>query len=367
MFDAEISGTGVTDVTNDVIWSVKSGLESLIAMEGDPAPGTETGVAFRSWGFNPAFSQISINGAGQTIFKASLHGPGVTYRNDFGIWLEESDTVTLVFRAGDGIPGQPKGRIKYMRTTCINDDGKIALLAGISSSRIGYSSDQSILCGTPDAFDIIAREGQEAPGTKTGTVFADFGEDGPVLNSEGSLAFTARLTGPAVEFDNEESAWIAKDGNLTLIARTGQQIPGPGWSLPIAGFSEPLIMNNAGQVAFIADLGSEYESYPGICATDVDGSLKIIAAVGYDFDVNDDPLIEDFRDVKYVNLISGSGGQDGRATPFTDDGRLVFKLSFSDGTQGGLRRNDPRAGDSCTHVCWRGVDVATALMEVRRS
>jgi hypothetical protein len=51
-------------------------------------------------------------------------------------------------------------------------------------------------------------------------------------------------------------------------------------------------------------------------------------------DVNDDPLIEDWRTVSGMDLVTGSGGDDGLASSFNRWGELVYSLKFTDGSSG---------------------------------
>jgi hypothetical protein len=60
----------------------------------------------------------------------------------------------------------------------------------------------------------------------------------------------------------------------------------------------------------------------------------LVARTGDLFDVNDDPLIEDMRTISVVNMVGGSGGEDGLGISFNDAGQLAFNLFFTDGTGG---------------------------------
>jgi hypothetical protein len=55
--------------------------------------------------------------------------------------------------------------------------------------------------------------------------------------------------------------------------------------------------------------------------TDTGGTRHLIAREGDLFDVDDDPVATDFRTISLINLYSGSGGDDGKATSLNDAGR----------------------------------------------
>ena len=160
-FFAFITGSGVTDSNNSGIWFEPAGTlgsPRLVAREGDAAPGTDTGVVYSDFVFDPV-----INAAGQTAFRGGLTGTGVNGSNDSGIWSEAAGTL--------GSPG------------------------------------------------LVAREGDAAPGT--GAVYSQF-DDPVINAAGQTAFLAFLLTGNGVTFSNNAGLWATDpDGLLTLIARTG--------------------------------------------------------------------------------------------------------------------------------------------------
>jgi hypothetical protein len=106
-----ISGAAVTSSDDHAIW-LRNGAGSftLVAREGDPAPGTPLGVTFTALmgsDSEPVSDVPSLNNAGQMLFSASLTGPGVDSSNDEGIWFWDGTTLNLVVRMGDSVAGFP--------------------------------------------------------------------------------------------------------------------------------------------------------------------------------------------------------------------------------------------------------------------
>src|SRR3990170_5463730 len=133
----------------------------VVVKEGDQAPGTPLGTVFNGFG------TPSLNASGEMAFVGTLTGPGVTSANNAGIW------------GADGAGG----------------------------------------------LRLIARDGEQAPGTPLGTVFDSFND--PVLNAAGEVAFNAFLTGPGVTSTNVRGIWLSDGlGSVRLIARDGDQAPG---------------------------------------------------------------------------------------------------------------------------------------------
>jgi hypothetical protein len=101
-FGATLTGPGVTEENNHSIWSESSGVLTLIAREGSPAPDTPAGVNFG------IMEVTGINGAGQIALIASLKGPAVTAGiNDVALFAETGEGLMLIARSGDSIEVAP--------------------------------------------------------------------------------------------------------------------------------------------------------------------------------------------------------------------------------------------------------------------
>jgi hypothetical protein len=75
----------------------------------------------------------------------------------------------------------------------------------------------------------------------------------PVLNDADQIAFKAFVTGNGVDSTNDTGIWLERSGSLTLVAREGDQPPGtPDGAVvgSFSGLSNRLVLNDAGQVAF---------------------------------------------------------------------------------------------------------------------
>jgi hypothetical protein len=96
---------GVTSDDDDVIWLYdRDGQASVVAREGDPAPGAPDGAVFSTLG------TVALNAAGQVAFNARLAiGPGgVVAGEDRGVWGPGPDgSLGMLLREGDPVPGRP--------------------------------------------------------------------------------------------------------------------------------------------------------------------------------------------------------------------------------------------------------------------
>ena len=131
----------------------------------------------------------------------------------------------------------------------------------------------SIICGTaaqaladpPEVrIDLVARRGEQAPGTPAGTTFDSF--FGPIaLNDASEVAFQVFLDGDEINGSNLFAVFGPDDqGELSLIARGGEPAPGaPAGSL-FYYFYYPLPnvwLSSAGDTAFNALIMEEGETF----------------------------------------------------------------------------------------------------------
>jgi hypothetical protein len=339
-FQAYLTGSGVIGNTNDYgIWSEGSGNLALVARTGDHAPGTPTGVNY-SYVDAPR-----LNGAGQTSFWGVLRGSGVDQTNDQGVWVERSGAVQLVARRGDHAPGTPIGaNYNSISVPTLNTAGKTVFVANLKGGVVDATNDSGIWADTAGVANLIVREGSRAPGTPEGVVFRsdddlnDPGEFQPafmqaVVNSAGHTAFIGTLSGAGVDNTNGKGLWSENSGSLELVARTGSHAPGTADDVSFQSMFG-LAMNAAGQTAFKAYAGVDSIEFSGLWATDVNGTLQLVARTGVTMEV----APADFRTVNDVTFLAESGGgagnDDGVSTAFNDRGHLAFEANFTDGSSG---------------------------------
>lgn len=242
--------TGTT--TGDGIWSTGAGALTLVAREGLHAPGTPSNVRFNSFvlprGIAPA---PLLNNAGQSAFAATLTGTGVNTTNDEGIWAERNGTLNLVARAGNQAPGTPAGvQFSFFGPDfSFNDAAQTAFLANLMGSGVTSANNQGIYSEGSGALTLVARRGQQAPRAESGALFGDFNE--PALNAAGQVAFVGALSG--VTTLSNRGIWTNRSGTLDLVVRSGSPAPGLADARTFTGFRTPVI-NAAGHLAFNASV-----------------------------------------------------------------------------------------------------------------
>ena len=326
---------GVTVDDNGGLWSSGSGAVALVAREGTQAVGTAAGVEFA------ALVDPTFNNSGQSAFRSTLSGAGVTAANDDGVWSQKLGLLGLIARAGNAAPGTPAG-INFASFTAglpsINDAGNVSFRAIVAGAGVTTANDTGLWVERGGAVALVAREGNQAAGLEAGTNYGGFSE--PVLNSAGQTAFVATLvggvnaknvalfaetgnvpaailrkgdaapsapagsvfanfasplfnasndfafqatiSGPNVITSNNDGVWIKQDGVLKPIAVEGSAAPGAAAGVLFNSFSE-LAMNASGQIAFLGILtgaGVTTANDGGIWATTGSGELRLIAREG---------------------------------------------------------------------------------------
>ncbi len=345
-FHSFLAGPGV-DFTNDEgIWSEGGGSLNLVAREGDAAPGTELGTVYTFFTSNPV-----LDGAGQTTFLGRLIGPDVLLNNNSGIWSDSGGSLHLIIREGDAAPGTALGEVYDFlpSSPVVNSAGRMAFQGFLAGPNVDSLHDGGIWSDRTGPLQLIVREGDQASGAGTGVKFTSF--KNMILNAEGHVAFIGFLKGPGVDNMNDEGIWLQRDDSLNLVTRAGDAAPGTGLGVMFGtpynlAFGEP-VFNGVGQTAFLGSLrgsGVDLTNDSGIWATDREGLLTLIVRQGDLFDINEDPLIDEFLTISSIEMATGSGGEDGRPTSFNDAGQLAFQLGFTDGSSGIFVATIPEPG-----------------------
>ncbi|HKE02048.1 MAG TPA: choice-of-anchor tandem repeat NxxGxxAF-containing protein [Planctomycetota bacterium] len=330
-------GSGVDFFNSEGILSDAAGSLGLVVRSGDPAPGFAPGVTFEFFG------RPFVGPNGDISFFANLAGPGMTELNDDTIWALRSGELTLIVREGDPAPGgdvigNPSVTGAFHNVSQRGGD-KLAFSSLLAAGGSAIFSDAS------GSLVSVVRSGMQAPGLPAGVQFQSFGAyttDGPIqLADDGRLAFAARLNTPN---PSNESLWLADpDGELKLIARGGDAPPGApaGMTFTTNTFGivptfGSMAMNASGQVAFDAFLagpGLPDFQRKGLYATDPKGTLVKILQPGDLVDVHGDGT--EMRTVLTVAFNKdGASLEQYNGVTFSDQARLVFRVTFTDGSSG---------------------------------
>ncbi|HEX5010329.1 MAG TPA: choice-of-anchor tandem repeat NxxGxxAF-containing protein [Planctomycetota bacterium] len=330
-------GTGVTSSNGVGIMSAAEGGELAMAFrEGTPMPGFPAGTIIGTPG------RPFVGPADDFSFFAHLKGPGIGLTNDEVLLRLQGGVLQLVAREGDTLAngdvlGNPFVQGAFFNHSLRGGD------ADAFCSLLAHGG-SAVLRDMDGELVEVARSGAQAPGLPAGTTFQKFGDfvsNKPLqLGADGRVVFMARLDAlpPATE-----SLWIADpDGTLHLLARSGETPPaapagvtfgnGSGGLLPTFG---PRALDASGRVAFSAHLTGPGLSFfsRALYATDSSGTLRKVVQPGDQLDVQGDGNeLRTVADVAFDNDADTLEGYNGPV--FGQGGRLVFRVSFTDGSEG---------------------------------
>lgn len=332
-FFATLRGGDVVEGADDNgVWATdENGDLQLIVRAGDPAPGVADGSVFSLLSSRPALADD-----GRLTFQSTLAGPAVNQTNASGIWSEDSaGDLQLVARAGDAAPGTSADYGALTTAPSANNQAQVAFAAGLLGAGVTAANNFAIWSNRSGPVELVVREGDVAPGL-AGLTIGDLSNSTPVLGDGGDLAFRAQLAGTGVDSSNNASLWKSDGAGLELIAREGDAAPGVTDNATFVRFENDLLMNSLGQTAFIAALsgpGVTPANGLGIWAEDADGVLRLVARLGDTLDVEDTSGVDE-RVITELALVSPDNALAGSSPAFTDDGLLAFYAAFADESSG---------------------------------
>ncbi|MBE7508478.1 MAG: hypothetical protein HS101_19660 [Planctomycetia bacterium] len=262
--------TGATS-NDEGLWSGLPGSIQLVAREGSVAPGT-TAAFSNGWLFP------WVNSSGVVAFSAALTGAGIDSTNNTGIWVGVPGALAVAARAGNPAPGTPAGVVfsgGMQNWLMLNDAGQIVFRANLAGPGVDSSNDAGIWAGAPGALQLVAREGDVAPGS--GGVFDLFNyqfeaNPVPVINAAGEVVFSGHYT-------SGRGIWRWSEGELELVALTNTTAPGTG---ALFEYLFDPWMNASGKVVFKASLmgdGVDFMNNAGVWAG-VPGAVELVVRKG---------------------------------------------------------------------------------------
>jgi hypothetical protein len=257
-----------TTLTSRGIWQQTGGALQLVIRSGTQAPGLDAGVLFSDFG-DPA-----LNNAGNLVFHGSLTGASINPTNNESVWSTATGALSLVAQKGAPAPDVPAGVHfgSFIRPdfydVIVGGSGDAAFASYLSGADVTPQNEFALWAQRSGVLGLVAREGDPAPGTSAGTVFADglAGDYLPYMNDAGLLVFKASLAGPGVTTANDEGFWaMLGDGTLQMLFREGDELevrPGDFRTLSFANYfprvptggqdGRQRILNNYGELAVSA-------------------------------------------------------------------------------------------------------------------
>jgi hypothetical protein len=316
------------------LWVCNTDTSSQIALFDSPAPGAGAGVRYGT--FSAPFQQAS----GKLVFTSGLRGAGVVTANNSAIFVGDAAGAQMALRKGSAVPGISGATISTMSYATLSDSGVIAVSGQAVGGGVVAGNSTFIVAGTPNSLVLVAREGSQAPGCPPGVVFDDLYISSPTypsVNSQGEIAFYARVEGPGVSTSTSRGIWVGKIGGpISLLARSGDPAPGISGDVRFNDFSLPTL-DSSGNVTLYARLigldtwdGTNQSIWHG-----KPGSLKLAARNGDSFLCADGVTrVSSTLGVKLPSSVEPRIQSSG----VSDNGWLAYDVSFTDGREGLFRQ-----------------------------
>jgi hypothetical protein len=244
----------------------------------------------------------------------------------------------VIARQGEGPSNAPNLRFDsfYHPATARNHFLFGARLSGLG---VGSSNDSAVVLNrrfSDDPF-VFLREGHPVAGAGPDVVLGDLGTDNLVGGGGLNFTFNNQLVGPDISEHNDWaliSAGVDVRGMLDtrILAQEGDFVEGlPAGSL-LAGLDAPHFqLSLMGDVIFNAEFVGPSGNGAGLFYTALEQpGPNLIVRTGQEFDIGGGV----FKTVSGIGLMEISNARDGRAAQINDNGEAVFRLTFSDGSQG---------------------------------
>jgi hypothetical protein len=232
--------------------------------DGDVAPGLSMGERF---GGSSGPNSGVIDDSGRVLFRAQLvdsAGMPMPTGQDYlsrGYFLGDSrGNLVKVLRGGEPepsgtIPGATlqtgSGTVALTSSPRMASNGLIMFGANfwdVGGLTVATANDSALYTGTPGSFQILAREGDVAPGCGGATYSTDFGSmafNSTSINAAGQIVFQSNLAGAGVVTANNAAWFTGSAGNVQLMLRKGDLAPG---GEQVSAIGPAAQMNSSGQV-----------------------------------------------------------------------------------------------------------------------
>ncbi|MCB9838682.1 MAG: hypothetical protein H6813_05030 [Phycisphaeraceae bacterium] len=250
---------GVPSSANTGAFRVVDGVVSKIIQESDPAPGLG-GPSFDLIG-GPVLSDSGV----YTISLRLDTGGDITFDNDWGLWADFGSGLTRIAQEGSPAPGLGGALFDRPGDGLLSANGDLLFFSRLKNVGDVNGDNQDTMWRQVrgEALELVAREGEAAPGIAGGVFnflnLASINSSGDVLmpGTVRAAAAARSRRGGVIDFSNDDGLWMTGGSGLELVAREGEIAPGTGGAT-YGYFGSPQL-GDSGAFAFHSEL-----TYPGI-------------------------------------------------------------------------------------------------------
>ncbi|NOZ40407.1 MAG: hypothetical protein GXP24_09295 [Planctomycetes bacterium] len=190
------------------------------------------------------------------------------------------DEFRAVFIPGANVPGTQLKSLGTFSDPRLNNAGQTVFSVGLTDPEVDRANDEGIFFESDARLSLVARTGDAAPGTELGTTYSNFVSD-PVLNDSGQIAFLADLSRTSAYSPLDTAIFVGTSDNVNLVARTGDAVGAISQHVRFSRILSPTI-NNGGDIAFSGVLqgsGIDISNNNGLFIKS-EGNLRLVAQKG---------------------------------------------------------------------------------------
>jgi hypothetical protein len=310
-----------------------------------------------------SIGQTAVSG-GDVVFSAEVAddpSDPLTARLS-GIWRwNPDDGLSPVLAPGEALPGidpaPPQQAISFLSG---NPAGDLVVLA--TAEYLTTLPDvQGVWRATGGNDDLapVALSGDPAPDVP-GRSFKFFGF-AIAFNDEGRVAFSAVLDDDSPPSLDSGSMWLEVDGELRLLFRGGDRLPGAEDRI-LTDWSAPLL-NDLGELVLEAELAEDLDA-PGedaIFFATSPSNRRVLLRKGDELEV----APGDRRIVSFIEMNDGEEAALFNSPAFNDASQIALRIAFTDGTRGAFLLTVPEPGSAL--LLLTGLAAQAALRRPLRS
>jgi hypothetical protein len=260
------------------IWVHQHGVTQLLALEGEQAADSATGVIYSD--IRPKFRHANQG----TIFSATLFDSVKKISLGRAILTGLPGDVEILALIGDPAPGQPgKSYGGFTNAWPHNNTGQSSFWSWFNAP----GSDQGIYRGDTTLLELLWKSGTDASDFLSGYTFMSFGQQQPRdwgLNDAAHGCFTSKVTGPNKGDPVHDTVWRDLGASRAVLASTAFSDPGLGEDFEFTAFVDCWI-NKTGRVLLRGTASSTIvtDDRKGLWLTSAAGedpALSFITSIG---------------------------------------------------------------------------------------
>lgn len=150
------------------------------------------------------FGTMGFNNAGQALFPQYVENNQGNM--NVGLWLNQNAQTQAI--AFNGMPAPTGLTYNYPDafTGSINASGAIAFNAIVQGPGVNFSNNRVLIRRMPNGTQtLIARSGNQVPGFPNGVLYSNVAWSGEQILNDGRVVFRSELTGPGVHAGNDHA------------------------------------------------------------------------------------------------------------------------------------------------------------------